>query len=177
LTDAYNRGNDSGQVLLPGRQSLVYPTGSFRADALDVEHPIYFGAEGGMNGLRAIDMIRAAPLVTVSIDVIIFEDGRIIGPDDSQTVNRITERKRAAEDFVALVNRAIDEGLNVEEVLNGICTTTPQNSRDFYNSSLHRFARTLTRRPGIDPRLAVAQFANLPPLPKFWRAGENPEFT
>jgi hypothetical protein len=169
-TDAYYLGDNSNQVLLPEGQSLLYPKGAFAARWLESKSLIHFSSDSGRNGLRPIDMILAAPLVTATIDCIIFEDGRVLGSDESQTVLGIRERKRAAEDFVALVRRAVDEGMNVEEVLKGICATPAQGlARDPYNASLHRFARMLSRFPPRDPLLMIAQFANLPKLPEFWR--------
>lgn len=167
MTDAYYLGDNSRQVLFPGEQSLLYPKGAFPARWLALEGLMYMGGDSMKNGLRPIDMILAAPLVTAAIDAVIFEDGRVLGRDESQTVNRLKERKRAAGDFVRLVRRAVDDGLDAHATLKSLCMAQPGVKTDHYLRALRMFT-TMLRSKG-DPTAILPQFANLPELPEFRR--------
>jgi hypothetical protein len=169
-SDSYYFGDNSAGILPARSQALVYPKRTMPAAVLEFDNLVYTGSEGRLNGLRDIDMMRAAPKVTVTFDAVIFEDGRVLGNDESRTVDFIKNRKKAAGDLVAQIRRAQLEGSNIEEVLQKLYAR--QSSReDSYGFWLRTFARQLHRVPAAEREGSLAAYAELPELP--WALDTN----
>ena len=167
-SDSYYFGDNTAGVIPPQSQALIHPKRTIPAGVLEFENLLFASTDGRLNGLRDIDMIRDAPLVTAKFDTVIFEDGRVLGADDSRTVEFITNRKRAANDFVALIRRANQEGVNLDEVLTRLRPSGTGGPReDPYGFWLATFARQLMRAPARD--VGLIQYEHLPEPPQFFR--------
>lgn len=158
---------------LPGR---AWTVASRRRDSitdiinalLECEHfvAVFWEASGGASALSAIDMLKQAPRVTVTIDTVIFESGRVLGPDESRTVKRIRERKRVATDIVRLYRRAVEDGLDIETFLESLDSdgNVEYESYDFW---IQNFAEQLHCGSRVARPITLMQYANLPELPVF----------
>src|SRR6185295_18678205 len=89
-TDAYYFGNHPEGVVPARSEALIYPKRTIPAAALEYDNLVFMSSETRRNGLRDTDMLREAPLVTVTFDTVIFEDGRVLGDDETGTVEFIT---------------------------------------------------------------------------------------
>jgi hypothetical protein len=109
--------------------------------------------------------------LTVSFDTIIFEDGHVLGPDESRTLAGLAARKEAGSELVQQVRRAMANGENVQELLSRL-SSEPESMDGLKGSWIARFAGTLIhtlprRFPDSSPQLD--QLENLPALPRFFR--------
>ena len=163
-SDSYYFGDNSAGVVPPRSQALIYPKRTIPAAGLEFDNYVFMSSENRRNGLRDIDMMREAPLVTANLDTVIFEDGQVLGSDESRTVEFITNRKKAANNFVALIRRAQQDGINLDEELAKLQARETGNSReDSYGFWLQTFCRQLQRSPDRD--ISLMQYADLPQLP------------
>lgn len=170
-SDSYYFGDNSRGIIPPHSQALLYPGRTMPAEVLEYDDLVFSSSIRELNGLQDIDMMRAAPRVAVTLDAVIFEDGRVLGDDESRTVEFIVNRKRAASDFVAQVRSAQQEGVVIEDVLRKL-HTQPGNSRDdSYIFWLRTFVRQFSRVPAADRDVSLAQYAELPELPRFHNSG------
>jgi hypothetical protein len=165
-SDAYYFGDNSAGVVPARSQALIYPKRTIPAAVLEYDNLLFTSSENRQNGLREIDMMREAPRVSVTFDTVIFEDGRVLGEDESRTVEFITNRKKAAGEFVTHVRRAQQEGLNIDEVLQKLYATSGPRE-DSYTFWLRMFARQLQRVPAANRDESLLQYADLPELPSF----------
>jgi len=168
-SDAYFlEGNRALAVIPPQAQVLVHPRRAISAALLQCEHLVHMSTESRINGLPYIDMLNQATRVTVTFDTIILEGGRVLGPDESRSVDSIRNRKRAASDLVTLVRRAKEDGLDLEDYLQSLYSSergdTQHQSYDFW---LQSFARGLHRGPRAARPFTLMQYQNLPELPDF----------
>jgi hypothetical protein len=169
-SDSYYFGDNSAGVIPPHSQALIHPKRTIPTAVLEYESLVYAASEGRLNGLSDLDMIRAAPLVTAKFDTVVFEDGRVLGDDESCTVGFITGRKKAAHDFVVLIQRAHQDGLNLDEVLTRLRPSGTGGPRDDpYGFWLATFARQLMRVPAATRIDGLTPYADLPEPPRFSR--------
>jgi hypothetical protein len=173
-SDSYYFGDNSAGVVPPRAQALIYPKRTIPAAALEFDNYVFMSSENRRNGLRDIDMMREAPLVRVTLDAVIFEDGRVLGSDDLGTVEFIKNRKKAANDLVTLIRRLQPAGTNVDEALERLQAQETENPReDSYGFWLRTFARLLQGSPDRD--VTLLQCADLPQLPWTLDSGRNSE--
>jgi hypothetical protein len=169
-SDSYYFGDNTAGVIPPKSQALIHPKRTIPAKVLEYENLLFASSDGRLNGLRDVDMIQAAPLITARFDTVIFEDGRVLGDDESGTVGFITSRKKAANDFVALVQRAHHDGLNLDVVLTKLRPSGTGGPRDDpYGFWLATFARQLMHVPAASRLDRLMPYADLPEPPQFFR--------
>ena len=165
-SDAYYFGNHPEGVVPARSEALIYPKRTIPAAALEYDDLVFMSGETRRNGLTDLDMMREAPRVAVTFDAVIFEDGRVLGDDDLGTVEFITSRKKAANDFVMQIRSAGKTGGGVGDVLKELLARETGNSReDPYGFWLRTFASQLQRSPDRD--ISLTQYADLPQLPRF----------
>jgi hypothetical protein len=165
----YFEGNNAAAIIPPHMQVLISPKRNISAALF--EQPgglVFISSEGRINGLRDIDRLNEAPRVTVTFDSIIFEGGRVLGPDNSRTVDFIKNRKRAATDIVTLVRRAKEDGLAIEAFLQNLDIAERGDPGDqSYDFWLQSFARMLHTGPRAARAVTLMQLADLPEPPDF----------
>jgi hypothetical protein len=168
-TDAYFlEGNSAFAVIPPQAQVLIHPRRTISSALLECENLVHFSMESGFNGLPYIDMLNQATRVTVTFDTILFEGGRVLGPDESRSVDSIKNRKRAATDLVTFVRRAKEDGLDLEDYLQSLYSSERGDGQhQSYDFWLQSFARGLHRGPRAARAFTLMQYANLRELPDF----------
>lgn len=165
-------------VAEPGSRHLIGPSG--RLDEAMLDH---VRAGGGF--IRAKISGTTGPLpeiveVTFEIDLIVFEDGEIAGPDPDRFAALLQCRKRAAEFVFRQVRLADTEGRDATPVISALAEI-PHIGRPGhgpYDPMVHmivEFAREYLRRVQhkigeLDMReVELRRLENRPELPKFYR--------
>jgi hypothetical protein len=166
-SDSYYFGDNSRGVVPSRSQALIYPKRTMPAAVLEFDNLVFSSADAQLNGIRDIDMMHAAPRVSVTLDTVIFEDGRVLGADESRTVEFITNRKKAAADFVTRIRSAQKNGLVIEEVLQKLHAQAGASRDDSYAFWLRTFVRQFFRVPASSRDLSLMQYEELPELPRF----------
>jgi hypothetical protein len=170
-------------VAAPRSCHLIGPSGSLDEAMLD-----HAQAGGGFIGGKIGATIRPLPAVVeviFEIDLIVFEDGEIAGPDPDRFAAELQCRKRAAEFIARQVRLADAEGRDATLVISALAEI-PHIGRAGhgpYDPMVHMimtFAREYLRRVqhkigelDID-KVALRQLENRPELPKFYRR-QQPE--
>ena len=165
-------------VAAPGSRHLIGPAGSLDKATLDY-------AQAGGSFVRVTtsgssDNLPEVVEVTFEIDLVVFADGEIAGPDPDRFATLLQCRKRAAE-FVARQIRLADaEGRDSKPVISALAEI-PHFGRPGhgpYDPMVHmivEFAREYLRRVQhtigeLDMReVALRRLENRPELPKFYR--------
>jgi len=139
-------------------QLLITPFG-FQALKSATGGGIVSGRAGAISRLDELDR---SSQVTIIFDTIIFQDGHVLGPDESKTLADLEARKTAGIDLVQRVRHAIANGEDVHTLLTSLSSRLP--------SWTSRFAQSLTGAPGLsDLEPQLDQLANLQDLPTFFR--------
>lgn len=148
--------------LPPSRDQSVFPSGSVLVtihgfqDALDLSKPYYWSA----SSVGSIDADTAAA-ITVSLDSVVFEDGRILGPDVRRIGDYIRERYTAARWIAQRVHEAEATGETPAAVLRAIAQD---------ESEPDRWRRRLAMMAQRNPSAAHAWLNDLPRPPEFFRS-------
>ena len=158
--DSYDR---SGKVaLVSGNgKAVITPIGILSAELAQSQRGLFSGSIPTFQGLARVDM---------SLDTVIFADGRVIGSDESQTLSSITNRKIAAEALVASFRTAITEGQDVNTMLASVASSASSDPFDYFGSWTERFAARLLRENGANRLAYLTQLENLPSPPIFFRS-------
>ncbi|HLK07808.1 MAG TPA: hypothetical protein VKV30_07705 [Candidatus Angelobacter sp.] len=165
-------------VAEPGSRHLIGPSGSL--DQAMLEHVRAGGGFiGGIVGARERPQPDVVE-VTFEIDLIVFADGEIAGPDPDRFVALLQCRKRAAEFVAQQVRLADAEGRDATPVISALAEI-PHIGRPGhgpYDPLVHstvEFAREYLRRVQhkigeLDMReVELRRLENRPELPKFYR--------
>jgi hypothetical protein len=165
-------------VAAPGSRHLIGPSGSIDEAMLD-----HVQAGGGFIGGKISGTMRPPPQiveVTFEIDLIVFEDGEIAGPDPDRFAAELQCRKRAAEYVARQVRLADAEGRDAMPLISALAEI-PHIGRPGhgpYDPMVHMtvtFAREYLRRVQhkigeLDMReVELRRLENRPELPKFYR--------
>jgi hypothetical protein len=165
-------------VAAPGSRHLIGPSGSIDEAMLD-----HVQAGGGFIGGKISGTMRPPPQiveVTFEIDLIVFEDGEIAGPDPDRFAVELQCRKRAAEYVARQVRLADAEERDAMPVISALAEI-PHIGRPGhgpYDPMVHMtvtFAREYLRRVQhkigeLDMReVELRRLENRPELPKFYR--------
>ena len=165
-------------VAAPGSRHLIGPSGSLDEAMLD-----HAQANGSFVGVKTRGTVRPLPEiveVTFEIDLIVFADGEIAGPDPDKFAVLLQCRKRAAEFVARQVRLADAEGLDAMPVISALADIphTGRPGHGPYDPLVHmtvEFAREYLRRAQhkigeLDMREAeLRRLENRPELPKFYR--------
>lgn len=104
-------------VLLNGEHMLVAPGMIQREEEVR--------QRGTFSGSSMPDEIRTAESLTVTIDLVVLEDGKVLGPDSSQTIENIQESKSIIDGVVAAVKSAEQNGQDGLDVLRKMANQRP----------------------------------------------------
>lgn len=170
-------------VVKPNSKQLVTPSGMLSETLID--HVVKGGGVMGTKSSPA--SLEDAVEVSFLIDLILFADGEICGPDPDRCARELRAQKPAAEFVAEHIRRARNENRNVEPVLSALAEIPclgrlgplGKNQGDPNVLWVRHYARDYLRHirrntAGID--WAEARLRHLetrPTLPKFYRA-RNP---
>jgi len=113
--------------------------------------------------------------IVFSIDTAVFEDGYVVGPDESATVASLENRKPAAEQLLQEVRSTVENGRDVLELLMNLRTRVADASpfereKARFAGQLYAQLRTRGDRTNPSPLDPVMMgLADLPSPPKFFR--------
>jgi hypothetical protein len=170
----------NSEVVSALSQTLVFPSGVLPGMALNAS----LGAELRLPARSLVEELGRAVKVTVEVDVAVFEDGRVLGPDHSRTVLNLQARDAAARAYVRRLRAAADNGEDANTVLASLAELAPPLAlegvwQDQLNAStkigdkdLERFwIARLARAEQQTPTVAFGadRMAKTPPLPAFLR--------
>ena len=168
-------------IAVPGSRHLIGPSG--RLDEATVHY-----AQAGGNFIGGKIRVTSPPLpevveVTFEIDLIVFADGEIAGPDPDRFATLLQCRKPAAEFVARQVRLADAEGRDATPVISALAEIPHIGRRGHgpYDPMVHMtvtFAREYLRRVQhkigeLDMReVELRRLENRPELPKFYRRQE-----
>jgi hypothetical protein len=161
-------------VISPRSRLLVAP-GVFLPESLAQSAHIGPPLEA-LDGRSATDMATASE-ITVQIDSIIFEDGQVVGPNDSQLDAEIQGRRIAATELAKQIRNAQSRGeeptFTLRQILEKAKEAPPYRSDRISQWTL-KYSRRLLKAPVFEKRLA--QLENMPAPPNFYvEKGHNNE--
>jgi hypothetical protein len=165
-------------VVEPGARQIISPSGSLSESMLD-----HVQRGGGFIEGRVetkTSLVADASELTFAIDLIVFADGEIAGPDPDSYAADLQCRKPAAEFVAKQVRKAEAESRDVTPVLSALAEIphlrndplahwTQHYARDYLRHSQQSFS-------GVDRRnMALRHLENRPDLPRFYRRTTTPE--
>ncbi|HKV93153.1 MAG TPA: hypothetical protein VJW20_11460 [Candidatus Angelobacter sp.] len=162
-------------ILEPASRQLISPSGSLNESL--IEHARAGG--GVIGGFIKSNMERLLP-TTFDIDLIVFADGEIAGPDPDHFAAELKCRKPAAEFVARQIRLAADEGRDVAPVLSALWMIPSLSSHGhgkpdplvyWTKHYARQYLGYLRRKAGdLDMREAgLRHLENRPVLPKFFR--------
>lgn len=113
--------------------------------------------------------IQGATGIAVTIDIIIFDDSQITGPNTTHFDTELQNRKLAATAVAKQVRNAMARGEDTKAILTRISGSVPERD-DMFGTWTVRYARMLSRRyPSGHPTLEaqLQSLENLPEPPNF----------
>lgn len=148
-------------VLIPGSKLLVTPS-TMIPDTL-ANASSYMAVASSVEQQSAL--VNSSTTVSAQIDLVIFEDGEVIGADQRHFVAEIQARKAAADSLVHEV-RAAPNQTAAMDVLSQTTSTRPQ-MEDLVGLWKWRYARRLKEAHNLEN--ALRDLSLLPVLPSFYR--------
>jgi hypothetical protein len=161
-------------VALPQSKQLLSVSGRLDIDQSLYDHVFAGGGVMGGGASAGGPISDAAEEVTFQIELVVFEDGEIAGPDPSHYAAELQGRKRAAEYVANHVRLAKMEGRDPTPVVTAL-RDMPHLRSDILAHLVCEYARTYLRhssmRTGLVDRTegALKHLENRPNLPKFYR--------
>ena len=169
-------------VVLAGTQLIATPNGFQHARVLSGGGFISGGGRAagvssfgfGRGQLVRIDDLDRAQGVTAVVDTIIFEDGRVIGTDESHLADYINAIAAAVKSLVRNLRDAISDGRDVDELLRNIASMRRTRSaanllEDSAGYWVMREAELLLRIPVEQRTGRLDQLERFPSPPTFYR--------
>ena len=164
-TDGFDRANPV--VLLTPHATLIVAPNTFLPVAY-ATLPHIGPTLADLNSQLAGDMVGATN-IQVSIDLIIWQDGEIVGPNQTHFDEELHNRKLAAATLASQIRSAMTNGgdprVLLQETLN-----TKRERHDTLALHTHIYARTLMNSRSMDK--AAQWLEAMPEPPKFFRKGE-----
>ena len=150
-------------VAEPGSKILITPANLWREESLGNGY-----ISVSTTALRGqAEFLEANPGGRVELDVVIFDDGLIIGPDQSETVAGIKARKAAAEAVSKATLEALDRGEDPASRLEAFVRRPgrPRTPTLRWSDSM---VRMILRSP--DRRVPAQQLSRIPDISNLHRA-------
>jgi hypothetical protein len=164
----------------PGSRHLIGPSGILDEAMLD--HALAGGSFIGGKIAGTMSPLPKIVEVTFEIDLVVFADGEIAGPDPDRFAALLQFRKRAAEFVAQQVRLADAEGRDATPVISALAAIPhiggPGHGYDPLVHSIVEFAREYLRRVqhkigDLDMReVELRRLETRPELPKFYRRQE-----
>lgn len=149
--------------LLPSGARMLIAPGLFLQETLAQSG---FVGPGADRAQRDVEELERSTSSSVTLDTIIFEDGTVIGPDQSETVASLSARKKAADSIVQAARQAKAAGRDVSGVLSDIASRRPDSRNDHFRVWSSRIAAEAQRSSDIDAFLSDLERI---PTPRFRR--------
>lgn len=171
--DGYSRTEDvytdsfmqpRSPVLLAAHARLIAAPGGFLPEGL-AQKPHAGARLEDLDGRMSHD-IAGATQIRVQIDVVVFEDGEIVGPNEARYDTFIQNRKIAAAQIAKQMRNALASSDDPRVTLRNILETSPAQS-DSMAIATHIYARMLLQAPSLEK--TVQSLEALPEPPKFYR--------
>ena len=164
-------------IVKPGSRRLISPSANLDESILD--HVLAGGGVIGSKFSSSRPFLENVDELTFEIDLVLFADGEIAGPDPEKYTLELNFRKPAAE-FVARQIRLADaEGRDVTPVLSALAELPTFLHPGYGRHSSHiywirryasDFLRRLQHQIGANAReTGLRHLENRPTLPKFYR--------
>ena len=119
-----------------------------------------------LDGSRSRWSINASE-ITASVDMVVFDDGELVGPNRSEYDSEIGARKLAAEQVVSKVRYAQSKGEDPTPTLKSLAEGRVVGQKDFIAQWSAMYAQRLLKAPTLEEQLTALQ--NIPVPPKFFR--------
>ena len=120
------------EVASNGERILVAP-GVFARESL--------GRPTGGAGIP--DALIKAEMVSAILDTVVLQDGQVLGPDASRTVDSLGSRKATVDTLLSAVKTGEQSGLDGVEVLKSLASTQPKPDTDSASFQLRVLAQSL----------------------------------
>lgn len=169
--DSFSTNQPVPQPVVPARTQLIATPNGLRAMG-------WAGSTTSFGG-RGQDLVRIADLnraqrVTAVVDTIIFEDGRVIGADESHLVDYINAIAGAVKALVQNLRDATSDGRDVDDVLRNIIamkrTRSAASLRDDPAGAWTMREATFLLRFSVEQRMQrLNVLERVPPPPAFYR--------
>jgi hypothetical protein len=105
-------------VVLAGGERMLVAPGLFARESMVKQR----GTAGGSSGIPR--ELQSAESISASIDAVVMEDGEVLGPDATHTVDDLVSRKAAIDDVVKAVRAAELGGQDGAELLRQLANAT-----------------------------------------------------
>jgi hypothetical protein len=164
-SDSFSKAN-ANAVISPRARLLVAP-GVFLPESL-AQSPHIGPPLEALDGRPVPDMATALE-ITVQIDSIIFEDGQVVGPNNSKLDAQIQGRNIAAGELAKQIRNAQSRGEEPTSTLRQILENAkeaPTDRSDYISSWKLKHSRRLLNSPVFEKRLT--ELENMPAPPKFY---------
>jgi hypothetical protein len=149
---------------LPARARLLVAPGAFLPESL--AQSAHIGAQlDDLDGRRERD-IASASEIAAHIDLIIFEDGELVGPNQTRYEVMIQDRKLAATQIAMQLRNTLANGDDPKVTIGHILESVPAQS-DYVGTWTHTYAKMIRRAPSVEKQLEALE--TLPEPPKFYR--------
>lgn len=153
-------GAASGKLL--GLAASGMPTGILPGESVMLTPGSYSDSRGGGGGWY--NELFEARSAAIRIDVVVFEDGLVMGPDDYETVDAVLARKAAVDSVVGMIEDAANKGQNPTMMLSALAHPRPEAPQDHESMTIRMLAMELLRAPDMSKQL------------ESWRALRLPDF-
>ena len=163
-TDSLDRANAA--LLAPNATLIVAPNAFLPVAYATLPHTGPMLADLNSQGDPAM---VGATNIQASIDLIIWQDGEIVGPNQTNFDEELHNRKLAAAALASQVRSTIANGGDPKVLVQQIAAIKPQK-HDTFAYHTHIFARLVLNAP--DVTTIVQWLEALPEPPKFFRKGE-----
>jgi hypothetical protein len=117
-----------------------------------------------------IAKLQTASSIAITIDSVIFEDGKIWGPDKEHYYRKIAERFNAAKAVTEEIASAKAAGEDIRSHATRIASQ-PGPQKDGRSSWVQHYASVLAKSP--NPEGTLRAILDQPPLPEFHHIGEE----
>jgi hypothetical protein len=161
-------------VALPQSKQLLSVSGRLDIDQSLYDHVLAGGGVMGAGASAGGPFSDAAEEVTFQIELVVFADGEIAGPDPSHFAAELQGRKRAAEYVAKHVRLAKLERRDPTPVVTAL-RDMPHLRSELLAHLVCEYARTYLRQSSMRAGLvdwteaALKHLENRPNLPKFYR--------
>jgi hypothetical protein len=161
-------------VVLPQSKQLLSVSGRLDVDQSLYDHVLAGGGAMGAGGSAGKGFSDAVEEITFQIELVVFADGEIAGPDPGHYAAELQGRKRAAEYVAKHVRLAMLEERDPTPVVAALCDM-PHLRTDVLAHLVCEYARTYLRQSSMRggrvdwAEAALKHLENRPALPKFYR--------
>lgn len=154
---------DLGGARLVGDVASGMSKGIRPGECVVVTPGMYYSENQGGGG-SSYPVLFASSAVTARLDVVIFQDGLVVGPDELGTVDAIRTRKAAVDYVLEVVKKAEANGQDPSVAIRALSERQPASQQDPDGITIRILTKDLLSAPSFSH------------LVEQWRALELPNF-